>query len=103
MFRAILEASLSPDALQRREADLVRMRAKFKRERSERNARAGAGVKSKKVVDPEVLDLADLARAIRYAKKRYTNAALLAQLELAATYLDDAAKPEEEPPRVIQL
>lgn len=78
-----ITANLSPAALRNRERDLARMRERFKRQKKTVLRKNG---------QKEFLELKDLARAIRYAKRLANNEGLITHLELAATYFDDAAK-----------
>lgn len=72
---------MSPERKARREAELVLMRAKWKRDR------VTVRRDGKK---PELLRLRDLARAIRFVKRWAENQALIDHLEIAASYFDDA-------------
>lgn len=72
---------MSPGQKAKREADLERMRAKWRKERKTVKRLSG---------EVELLSLPDLARACRYAKRLAKNEALKQHLELAASYFDEA-------------
>lgn len=78
----MVATAFDPASKARRERDLERMRAKWRRDKVRIHRRPGK--------KSELLPLEDLARAIRYAKRLTENEALLKHLEIAACYFDDA-------------